>query len=169
MYSARFATVFHHSKACKMRIALYQPDIPQNTGTILRMSVCFGLPVDIIEPCGFVFNDKQLKRAGMDYLEKADYTRYMAWEDFIQRKPAGRLVLLTTKASVPYTDFQFKPDDILLFGRESAGVPDEVHNFVDARIRIPMMPDERSLNLALSCAIATSEAMRQTNQFKGLS
>jgi len=151
-----------------MRIALYQPDIPQNTGTILRMSVCFGLPVDIIEPCGFVFNDKQLKRAGMDYLEKADYTRYMAWEDFIEKKPKGRLVLLTTKASVPYTSFQFKPDDILLFGRESAGVPDEVHNFVDARIRIPMMPQERSLNLALSCAIATSEAMRQTKLFENL-
>lgn len=168
MSLARFATAFHHSKVCKMRIALYQPDIPQNTGTILRMSVCFGLPVDIIEPCGFVFNDKQLKRAGMDYLEKADYTRYMAWEDFIKRKPNGRLVLLTTKASVPYTDFQFKPDDILLFGRESAGVPDEVHHFADARIRIPMRPNERSLNLALSCAIATSEAMRQTSQFKGL-
>ena len=151
-----------------MRIALYQPDIPQNTGTILRMAVCFGLPVDIIEPCGFIWNSKELKRAGMDYLDKADVTRHMAWETFIQTTQGKRLVLLTTKASVPHTDFQFRQDDILLLGRESAGVPDEIHNFVDARIRIPMKPDERSLNLALSCAIATTEAMRQTNLFENL-
>lgn len=151
-----------------MRIALYQPDIPQNTGTIIRMAVCFGLPVDIIEPCGFVFDDKQLKRAGMDYLEKADITRHLAWETFIQDKKPGRLVLLTTHSSVPYTDFHFQPDDILLFGRESCGVPTEVHDFVDGRIRIPMLAHERSLNLAVSCAIATSEAMRQTGLFQKL-
>lgn len=152
-----------------MRIALYQPDIPQNTGTILRMAVCFGLPVDIIEPCGFVFDDKGLKRAGMDYLEKADITRHLAWETFIEDKKPGRLILLTTHGSVPYTDFKFKKDDILLFGRESCGVPKEVHDFVDGRIRIPMIPNERSLNLAVSCAIATSEALRQTELFKMLS
>ena len=151
-----------------MRIALYQPDIPQNTGTILRMAVCFGLPVDIIEPCGFIWNSKELKRAGMDYLDKVDVTRHMAWETFLQANQGKRLVLLTTKASVPYTDFKFQEDDILLFGRESAGVPDNVHNTVNARIRIPMKPDERSLNLALSCAMATSEAMRQVGLFKNL-
>jgi len=151
-----------------MRIALYQPDIPQNTGTILRMAVCFGLPVDIIEPCGFIWNSKELKRAGMDYLDKADVTRHMAWETFLQANQGKRLVLLTTKASVPYTDFNFQKDDILLFGRESAGVPDNVHNTVNARIRIPMKPDERSLNLALSCAMATTEAMRQVGLFENL-
>lgn len=151
-----------------MRIALYQPDIPQNTGTIIRMAVCFGLPVDIIEPCGFVWNDKQLKRAGMDYLPQADITRHIAWDVFYEQNKDKRLVLLTTKASEPYQDFQFLPDDILLFGRESAGVPDSVHQAVQNRIRIPMMPNERSLNLALSCAIATSEAMRQTGLFNAL-
>lgn len=148
-----------------MRIALYQPDIAQNTGTILRMATCFGLPVDIIEPCGFIWNSKELKRAGMDYLEKADVTRHMAWETFIEKNPNKRLVLLTTKSSVPHTEFIFDEEDILLFGRESAGVPDEVHNYVSNRIRIPMMPEERSLNLAVSCGIAISEAMRQTNLF----
>ena len=151
-----------------MRIALYQPDIPQNTGTILRMAVCFGLPVDIIEPCGFIWNSKELKRAGMDYLDKVDVTRHMAWETFLQAHPNERLVLLTTKASVPYTKFQFQKNDILLFGRESAGVPENVHQTVQARIRIPMKPNERSLNLALSCAMATAEAMRQTNLFENL-
>ena len=151
-----------------MRIALYQPDIPQNTGTILRMAVCFGLPVDIIEPCGFIWNSKELKRAGMDYLDKVDVTRHMAWETFLQKHNKERLVLLTTKASVPYTKFQFQKDDILLFGRESAGVPENVHQTVQARIRIPMKPDERSLNLALSCAMATTEAMRQTGLFEKL-
>ena len=148
-----------------MRIALYQPDIAQNTGTILRMAVCFGLPVDIIEPCGFVWNSKELKRAGMDYLDKADVTRHMAWETFIENHRDKRLVLLTTKSSIPHTDFKFQKDDILLFGRESAGVPEEVHNYIKNRIRIPMMPDERSLNIAISCGIATSEAMRQTGLF----
>ena len=148
-----------------MRIALYQPDIAQNTGTILRMSVCFGLPVDIIEPCGFIWNSKELKRAGMDYLDKADVTRHMAWETFIEKYPNNRLVLLTTKSSIPHTDFKFHKDDILLFGRESAGVPNDVHLYVKNRIRIPMMPEERSLNIALSCGIATAEAMRQIGLF----
>ena len=151
-----------------MRIALYQPDIAQNTGTILRMAVCFGLPVDIIEPCGFIWNSKELKRAGMDYLDKDDVTRHMAWETFIEKYPNHRLVLLTTKSSVPHTDFKFKEDDILLFGRESAGVPDDVHNYVQSRIRIPMMPEERSLNIAISCGIAVSEALRQTGLFNAL-
>ena len=151
-----------------MRIALYQPDIAQNTGTILRMAVCFGLPVDIIEPCGFVWDSKELKRAGMDYLEKADVTRHMSWETFLHQNQNARLVLLTTKSSIPYTQFKFEKNDILLFGRESAGVPEEVHNYAHGRIRIPMKKDERSLNLAVSCAIATSEALKQTTFFDGL-
>ena len=148
-----------------MRIALYQPDIPQNTGTILRMAVCFGIPVDIIEPCGFLFDDKLLKRAGMDYLPKADVTRHPSWEHYLQEKPKGRLILMTTHGSVPLPDFRFQATDILLFGRESCGVPQEVHDRADGRIVIPMKPSERSLNLAVSCAIATGEALRQTNLF----
>lgn len=148
-----------------MRIALYQPDIPQNTGTIIRMAVCLGLPVDIIEPCGFIFDDKQLKRAGMDYLDKADITRHLSFKTFFENKGNSRLVLLTTKGSVPYTDFKFNSDDILLLGRESCGVPEEVHNIVDGRVLIPMVPNERSLNVALSCAMVTGEAMRQLNFF----
>ena len=151
-----------------MRIALYQPDIPQNTGTIIRMAVCFGLPVDIIEPCGFIWNDKQLKRAGMDYLDKADITRHLAWETFINNRTSERLILMTTHGSVPFTQFQFKPDDILLFGRESCGVPQNVHEMANGRIRIPLQPYERSLNLAVSCAIAVSEAMRQTGLYQKL-
>ena len=151
-----------------MRIALYQPDIPQNTGTILRLAACFGLPVDIIEPCGFIWNDKQMRRAGMDYLQNVDVTRHLSWETFKQAYPHNRLVLLTTHGSVPHTAFTFDKDDILLFGRESAGVPEDVHNYVNARIRIPMRPNERSINLAMSCAIAVSEAMRQTGLFNEL-
>ena len=151
-----------------MRIALYQPDIPQNTGTILRLAACFNLPVDIIEPCGFVWNDKQMRRAGMDYLNNVDVVRHMAWETFIQAYPNKRLVLMTTHGSVPHTEFCFDKDDILLFGRESAGVPQQVHEYVKHKIRIPMQPNERSLNLAMSCAIAVSEAMRQTNLFDSL-
>lgn len=151
-----------------MRIALYQPDIAQNTGTIIRMAVCFGLPVDIIEPCGFVWDSKELKRAGMDYLQKADITRHMSWETFLQQNQDKRIILLTTKSSRPHTQFKFKQDDVLLFGRESAGVPEEIHNYVQGRIRIPMKKEERSLNLAVSCAIATAEALRQTTFFEGL-
>ena len=151
-----------------MRIALFQPDIPQNTGTIIRMAVCFGLPVDIIEPCGFIFDDKGLKRAGMDYLEKADITRHLSWEDFLQNRRPGRLILCTTKGSISYTDFSYRSDDIILMGRESCGVPEPVHQTADGRVRIPMMPDERSLNIALSCAMVTGEAMRQTGLFQSL-
>ena len=151
-----------------MRIALFQPDIPQNTGTIIRMAVCLGLPVDIIEPCGFVFDDKGLKRAGMDYLEKANLTRHVSWEDFLQNRAPGRLILCTTKGSTSYTDFSYRSDDIILMGRESCGAPEEVHQMADGRVRIPMMPEERSLNIALSCAMVTGEAMRQTELFRSL-
>lgn len=150
-----------------MRLALYEPDIPQNTGTLLRLAACFNLPVDIIEPCGFVFNDQKMRRAGMDYLNIVDCTRHISWARFLETH-CGRIVLLTTKGSVPHTDFKYEADDILLLGRESAGVPDDVHNAVDARVRIPMRPDARSLNVAVSGAIVLGEALRQTGGFSSL-
>lgn len=146
-----------------LRIALYQPDIPGNTGTILRMAACFGIGVDVIEPAGFDISDRALKRAGMDYLEQAALTRHANWEQFQQWRLSEkrRLLLFSTKAAEPYTQFSFRRGDILLLGRESAGVPDEVHLAADARLIIPMVPGARSLNLALSAAIATGEALRQ--------
>ena len=147
-----------------MRLALYQPDIPQNTGTILRLGACMGVGVDIIEPCGFPFSDKGLRRAGMDYLDQVDVTRHLSWEDFLENhgnKPC-RLVLLTTRGSTTYTDFGFLRDDILLLGRESAGVPEEVHHAADARIKIPMAAGVRSLNIAVAAAMVLGEALRQT-------
>lgn len=149
----------------KLRIALYQPDIPGNTGTILRMAACLGLAVDIIEPAGFDLSDRGLKRAGMDYLEQAALTRHLDWEHFNNWRLSEnrRLVLLSTKAAQPYTEFAYRSDDILLFGRESAGVPDHVHEISDERIIIPMVQGARSLNLALSTAMAAGEAMRQIN------
>jgi tRNA (cytidine/uridine-2'-O-)-methyltransferase len=146
-----------------LRIALYQPDIPGNTGTILRMAACFGIGVDVIEPAGFDISDRALKRAGMDYLEQAALTRHANWEQFQEWRLSEkrRLLLFSTKAAEPYTQFSFRRGDILLLGRESAGVPDEVHLAADARLIIPMVPGARSLNLALSAAIATGEALRQ--------
>ena len=147
-----------------MRLALYEPDIPQNTGTLMRLAACFNLPVDIIEPCGFIFNDQKMRRAGMDYLDIVDYTRHDSWEKFYARRQ-GRIVLLTTKGSEPYQKFTFRNDDILLLGRESAGVPDFVHQAADARLRIPMRPETRSINVAVSGAIVLGEALRQTGMF----
>ena len=147
-----------------MRLALFQPDIPQNTGTLMRLAACFNLPVDIIEPCGFIFNDQKMRRAGMDYLDIVDYTRHDSWEKFYARRQ-GRIVLLTTKGSEPYQKFTFRNDDILLLGRESAGVPDFVHQAADARLRIPMRPETRSINVAVSGAIVLGEALRQTGSF----
>lgn len=143
-----------------MRLALYQPDIPQNTGTLIRLGACFGLPVDIIEPCGFLFTDKKLKRAGMDYTDMAEVYRHASWQDYLGRHGDKRLVLLTTRGSIPYTDFRFQPEDILLLGRESAGVPEDVHDRADARLRIPIRA--RSLNVAIAGAIVAAEALRQT-------
>jgi len=147
-----------------MRLALYEPDIPQNAGTLIRLGACLGVPVDIIEPCGFLFTDKGLKRAGMDYLEVAEITRHATWEKF-RETAKGRIVLLTSKAADPYTEFAFAADDIILAGRESAGVPDEVHEAADARLAIPMKPGLRSLNVALASAIVLGEALRQTRGF----
>lgn len=146
-----------------LRIALYQPDIPGNTGTILRLAACMGIGVDIIEPAGFVLSDKNLKRAGMDYLASVTMTRHVNWQRFdAWRLSEGRrLVLASTKAAERYTDFAYTENDILLFGRESAGVPDDVHNTADARIIIPMVEGQRSINVAMSAAMITGEALRQ--------
>lgn len=148
-----------------MRVALYQPDIPQNAGAVLRLGACFGVPVDIIEPCGFLLDDRRLRRAGMDYLDLAEMTRHRSWQAFLAEKAAGRLVLLTTRAETSHLGFSFRPDDILLLGRESVGVPDEVHDAVDARLRIPLRAGTRSLNLAMSAAIVMGEALRQTGGY----
>ncbi len=149
--------------ASDIRIALFQPDIPGNTGTILRMAACLGLAVDIIGPAGFDLSDRSLKRAGMDYLEQAALTRHTDWDHFQdwRRERPGRLILFSTKSSQPYLQFRFEPGDILLFGRESAGVPDHVHQVADARLLIPMVEGARSMNLALSTAMAAGEAIRQ--------
>jgi tRNA (cytidine/uridine-2'-O-)-methyltransferase len=146
-----------------LRVALYQPDIAGNTGAILRLAVCLGLAVDIIEPAGFDMSDRALKRAGMDYLEMAVLTRHIDFASFeTWRQSEGRrLVLFSTRAALPYTNFAFRSDDVLLLGRESAGVPDQVHAAADARLRIPMPGGGRSLNLSLAAAMAAGEAMRQ--------
>lgn len=146
-----------------MRIALFQPDIPQNTGALIRLGACFGAPIDIIEPCGFLWNDRKLKRAGMDYLEHAEIVRHPSWEAFQTARAEDRLLLLTTKAATSYIDFAFAPNDTLILGRESAGVPQEVHDAVQARLRIPIRG--RSLNVAQAGAIVIAEALRQTGGF----
>lgn len=148
-----------------LRIALYQPDIPGNTGTILRLAACLGLGVDIIDPAGFDISDRNLKRAGMDYLSAVSLTRHVNWLAFDEwRRSSGRrLVLATTKSPEAYTRFAYRPNDILLFGRESAGVPDHVHDAVEGRILIPMVEGQRSINVAMSAAMIAGEAMRQTS------
>jgi tRNA (cytidine/uridine-2'-O-)-methyltransferase len=147
-----------------MQIALFQPDIPQNTGTILRLCACMDVAAHIIEPAGFVTSDRHFRRAGMDYLDHVALTRHDSWSKFEQwRKDAGyRLVLFTTKAVSSYLDYQYRTDDILLFGRETAGVTDEVVAAADARLVIPIKPSLRSLNVAMSAAMALGEALRQT-------
>jgi tRNA (cytidine/uridine-2'-O-)-methyltransferase len=151
----------------RVRLALYQPDIAQNTGTMLRLCACLGLGVDIIEPCGFPFSDARFRRAGMDYLKGVDLIRHTDFHHFVDtaRLQERRIVLLTTKAAQTHTQFTFAPNDTLLVGRESAGVPESVHEVCDARIRIPMAEGMRSLNVALSAAMVASEALRQTNGF----
>jgi tRNA (cytidine/uridine-2'-O-)-methyltransferase len=144
-----------------IEIALYQPDIAPNAATILRMCACFGLTCRIIEPAGFVMTEPAFRRAGMDYLDRAALVKDASWEAFRRQTAGRRTVLLTTKATLPCWDFAFAPGDILLMGRESAGVPDHVHEAAEARITIPMRPGLRSLNVALASAIATGEALRQ--------
>lgn len=148
-------------------IALYQPDIPQNTGTILRLAACMNVRVHIIEPAGFPISDSALKRAGMDYLERAAMTRHISFEAFeAWRKPLKRrMVLLTTKASEAYTEFRFANEDILFLGRESTGVPETIHETAEARVTVPMADGMRSLNVAVTCGMVLGEALRQTGTF----
>jgi tRNA (cytidine/uridine-2'-O-)-methyltransferase len=150
-----------------VRLALYQPDIPQNTGTMLRMAACLGVAVDIVEPAGFDVSDRNFRRAGLDYLDALDVTRHSSWRAFeaFRAERRLRLVLATTKAATPYTEFAFEATDVVLVGRESAGVPDEVHAAADARIVVPMRPGLRSLNVAVAAAMILGEALRQTGAF----
>lgn len=153
-----------------MQIALYQPDIPQNTGTILRLCACMGVAAHIIEPAGFPISDRHFRRAGMDYLDQANWTRHDSWTKFEEWRRLGghRLLLLTTKGATPYLDFRYQASDILLFGRESAGVPQAVADTADARLVIPIRPELRSLNVAMAAAMALAEALRQTGDRKAV-
>ena len=144
-----------------MRLALHQPDQAGNVGTILRLAACLGVPVDIVEPCGFPFSDRALKRAGMDYAEMAAVTRHSGWEAF-EESLAGRLVLFTTIGDVRLPEARFEPADTLLFGSESRGAPEAVHERADLRVRIPQVPGTRSLNLAVAAGIGLAEAIRQS-------
>lgn len=165
-----------------MRLALYEPDIPQNAGSLMRLGACLGVGLDIIEPCGFLLSDRNFRRAGMDYLKSADIRRHESWTRFYAglaardggpNKPPGReggpnrqrLILLSTRGDTAYTDFAFAPDDTLLVGRESAGVPQEVHDAAQARVVIPLRPGLRSLNVAQAAAMVLGEALRQTRGF----
>lgn len=144
-----------------MRLALFEPDIPQNAGALLRLGACLGVAVDIIEPCGFALSDRRLRRAGLDYLDKTVMTRHRSWQVF-QAGLDSRLILLTTGGDVRYTDFDYADTDTLMVGRESAGVPATVHDRADARVTVPMRPGLRSLNVALAAAMVLGEALRQT-------
>jgi len=150
-----------------MRLALFQPDIPQNLGGSIRLAACFGVSVDIIEPCGFPLSDKAIRRTAMDYGDSVDLTRHTSWDAFLAapERKAGRLVLFTTKAAVPHQTFAFEAGDTLLFGRESAGAPDEVHAAAQARLFIPIRPPARSLNVVVAAAIALAEGLRRTDGF----
>jgi tRNA (cytidine/uridine-2'-O-)-methyltransferase len=148
-----------------MRLALFQPDIPQNLGGSIRLIACLGVGLDVIEPCGFPLSDRALKRAAMDYAARAEVARHDSWAAFTAARTGRRLVLFTTRAAEPLHRFAFQPDDVLLFGRESAGVPEEVHAAADARLVIPIRPETRSLNVVTAAAIALGEALRQTGGF----
>jgi tRNA (cytidine/uridine-2'-O-)-methyltransferase len=148
-----------------IEIALYEPDIAPNTATILRLAACFGLAVRIIEPAGFAWSQASFRRAGLDYLDRAKVIRDASWDAFIGATAGRRRILMSTKAAQPYCDFKFAGGDIVLMGRESAGVPDLVHVAADARLLIPMQAGLRSLNVALACAMVTGEALRQLDAF----
>ncbi len=156
-----------------MRLALYQPDIPQNTGTIFRLAACLGVAVDVIGPTGFDMTDRALRRAGLDYLAAVEITRHISFAAFLADRShgsgkSGRLVLLSTRGTIAHTSFAFRPDDTLLLGRESAGVPDDVHVLADASVAIPIRAGLRSLNIAVAAGIALGEALRQTEAYPPL-
>lgn len=148
-----------------MRLALYQPDIPQNVGAAIRAAACFGAGLDIVEPCGFPLDSREVRRVAMDYGALAPPAAHRSWAAFLETKGPGRLVLMTTKAETALWDFEFRPGDIILMGRESAGAPDEVHEAADARLSIPLAPGARSLNIATAAAVALAEARRQLRRF----
>ena len=144
------------------KISLYEPDIPQNTAAIIRTCACLGAKLEIIEPCGFLLSDKRFKRVVMDYMDEKDINFYQSADDFFNSKKDQRIILMTTKASISYTNFKFKKNDTILFGRESAGVPEKVHKILNNRLKIPMENNKRSLNLASSVAIILAECLKQT-------
>jgi tRNA (cytidine/uridine-2'-O-)-methyltransferase len=144
-----------------LHLALYQPDQAANTGALMRLCACLGAALDIIEPCGFVLDDRRLRRVAMDYLEHLSFLRHSSWDDFIKTRGSRRIVLLTTRADLDYRRFAFRADDVLLVGRESAGVPDDVHTAADARVKVPMQEGLRSLNVGMAAAIVLAEALRQ--------
>jgi len=145
------------------KIALYEPDIPQNTAAIIRTCACLGAKLEIIEPCGFLFSDKRFKRVVMDYMDEKTIEFYQSSEHFFNSKKNERIILMTTKGSMNYSKFKFELNDTILFGRESAGVPDKIHEMVNHRLKIPMISNKRSLNLASSVAIILAESLKQTN------
>ena len=155
-------TMTHDKPNLSPKIALYEPDIPQNTASIIRTCSCLGAGLEIIEPCGFLFSDKRFKRVVMDYLEEDKIKFYKSSDEFFKAKKKKRIILITTKAIRLYTEFDFKSDDTLLFGRESAGVPNKIHKTVNEKLRIPMKLNKRSLNLATSVGIVLAEQLRQT-------
>ncbi len=151
----------HNSTISGLRIALYEPDIPQNTAAIIRTCACLGAKLEIIEPCGFLLSDKRFKRVVMDYMDLNQIDFYQSSEKFFEKKQNQRIVLMTTKGSISYTKFKFKSDDTILFGRESAGVPEKVHKLIKDRLKIPMNSNARSLNIASSVGIVLAESLRQ--------
>tara|TARA_B100000953_G_scaffold210986_1_gene174160 strand:- start:277 stop:744 length:468 start_codon:yes stop_codon:yes gene_type:complete len=150
------------------KIALYEPDIPQNTGAIIRICSCLGADLEIIEPCGFLFSDKRFKRVVMDYMDEKMIKFYRDYNDFFESKKNQRVILMTTKTSVPYTTFNFKINDTILFGRESAGVPEKIHALINNKLKIPMINNKRSLNIASSVAIILAENLRQNKFFNNV-
>ena len=157
------ATMTHNQSVTVPKIALYEPDIPQNTAAIARTCSCLGAILEIIEPCGFLFNDKRFKRVVMDYLDESMIKIYQSADEFFHKKKNDRIILMTTRAKKNYTNFKFKKNDTLLFGRESAGVPEKIHKKLKYKIKIPMIKEKRSLNLSTSVAIVLSENIRQKN------
>lgn len=147
-----------------MRLAAYQPDIPQNTGALIRLTAAFGVPLDLIEPFGFLWDERKIRISAMDYFDQAQITRHTSWHVFTEHFKTQRIVLLTTKTDKSYTDFQFQPEDILLLGRESAGVPEDVHQQIVHKVTIPLAPTARSFNVAMAGAIVLSEALRQVRK-----
>jgi tRNA (cytidine/uridine-2'-O-)-methyltransferase len=153
----------HNSVNLGPKIALFEPDIPQNTAAIIRTCACLGAKLEIIEPCGFMLNDKRFKRVVMDYMNEKDIKFYKSSEDFFKSKKNQRIILMTTKAAISYTEFKFDKNDTILFGRESAGVPEKIHKLIKDRLKIPMKNDKRSLNIASSVAIILAESLKQIN------